>query len=210
MFAGLHCAHDRHVWGHLPGVWAGGVSAWGVDGIPIFFLTSSLKGNYTIVLLHIHHLQHHANIKVCENGAFLCFVVSVCRVCIVWFKPIESRYCWVSELCASSLNGQLGTFSMSTPLTKTSCDEVNLSSTLSHERLTCMSLMLALCVILRASYATQFWANCNFPKSLFVAPGTTRLNSSPGATKLGPVGPAVLIVLLTQSSALLWTDFFPS
>jgi hypothetical protein len=40
---------------------------------------------------------------------------------------------------------------------------------------------------------------------------TTRLNSSPDATKLGPVGPTLLIVLLRrQSSALLWTDVSPS
>jgi hypothetical protein len=35
---------------------------------------------------------------------------------------------------------------MSTLLTKTSNDEVNISSTLSHERLTYILLMLALCV----------------------------------------------------------------
>jgi hypothetical protein len=59
---------------------------------------------------------------------------------------------------------------MSIPLTNTSSDEVNLSSTLSQERLTCILLMLALCVHPNASRASLFWANCNFPKSLFVAP----------------------------------------
>ena len=47
-------------------------------------------------------------------------------------------YAWVSELCASSLNRQLCAFNMSILLTKTSSDEVNLSSTLSHARLTCI------------------------------------------------------------------------
>ena len=55
--------------------------------------------------------------------------------------------------------------------------------------------------------ADLFGDNCNFPKSLCMWHLTTRLNSSPGATKLGPVGPALLIVLLRrQSSALLWAD----
>ena len=50
-------------------------------------------------------------------------------------------YAWMSELCDSSLNSA---FNMSTLLTKTNSDEVNLSSTMSHERFTCMLLMLAL------------------------------------------------------------------
>ena len=33
-------------------------------------------------------------------------------------------YAWVSELCASSLDRQLGAFNMSIPLTNTSSDEV--------------------------------------------------------------------------------------
>jgi hypothetical protein len=52
----------------------------------------------------------------------------------------------VSDLCASSLNRQLGLFNMSILLTNTSGDEVNPSSTLSQERLTCILLILALCV----------------------------------------------------------------
>ena len=80
-------------------------------------------------------------------------------------------YAWVSELCASRLNRQLSAFNMSILLINTSSDEVNLS-TLSHERLTCI-IMLALCVHLRVSRAAQFLANCNFPKSLFVAPDHT-------------------------------------
>jgi hypothetical protein len=63
-------------------------------------------------------------------------------------------YAWVSELCAGSLNRQLGSFNMSL-LTKTSSDEVNLSSTLSHERLRCILLMLTLCAHLRASRGTR-------------------------------------------------------
>ena len=55
---------------------------------------------------------------------------------------------------------------------------------------------------------------CSEPIVIFLSPSlwhmTTLLNSSPGAIKLGPVGPAWLKVLLSrQSSALLWTDFSP-
>ena len=67
-------------------------------------------------------------------------------------------YAWVSELCASSLDRHLGAFNMST-LTETGSDEVNLSSTLSHERFTYILLMLALHVHLRASRAALFRAN---------------------------------------------------
>ena len=92
-------------------------------------------------------------------------------------------YAWVSELCASSLNKQLGTFSFLTLLTKTSSDEVHLSSTLSPERFTEPAVL-----------------PCSEPIVIFRGPSlwhlTARLNSSPGVTKLGPVGPALLIVLL--------------
>ena len=48
---------------------------------------------------------------------------------------------------------------------------------------------------------------CSEPIAIFLSSFlwhlTTRLNSSQGATKLGPVGPALLIVLLRQSIALL-------
>jgi hypothetical protein len=65
-------------------------------------------------------------------------------------------YAWVSELCASRLNRQLGTLSLSTFLTKTkSISEVNLSSSLRYERLTCISLMLASHVLLRVSRAAR-------------------------------------------------------
>jgi hypothetical protein len=41
---------------------------------------------------------------------------------------------------------------------------------------------------------------CSEPIAIFTSPSlwhlTTRLNSSPGVTELGPVGPALLIVLL--------------
>jgi hypothetical protein len=47
-------------------------------------------------------------------------------------------YAWVSELCASSLDRQLGAFNMSIPLINKSSDEVNLSSTFSQETLTCI------------------------------------------------------------------------
>ena len=59
-------------------------------------------------------------------------------------------YVWVSELCTSSSYRQLCSFNMSMPLTNTSSDEVNISSTLSQERLTCILLMLALCDKTRA------------------------------------------------------------
>ena len=62
---------------------------------------------------------------------------------------------------------------MSLPLTNISSDEVILSSNLSQERFTCILLMFALCVHPRASRAALFWANCNFPKFLFVAPDHT-------------------------------------
>ena len=68
-------------------------------------------------------------------------------------------YAWVSKLCASSSNRQLGAFNMSIPLINTSSDEVNLSSTLSQERLTCILLILALCVHPRASRAALFVAS---------------------------------------------------
>jgi hypothetical protein len=58
------------------------------------------------------------------------------------------------------------------------------SFTLSQERLTCILLILALCVPPRASRAAQ---------SFFVVPDHT----NQGAAKLGPVGPALLIVLLS-------------
>jgi hypothetical protein len=76
-------------------------------------------------------------------------------------------YAWVSELFARHLNRQLGAFNMSIPLTKTSSDAVNLSSTLSQERLTGMSLMLALRVHLRASRASLCYGTTVM--SLFVA-----------------------------------------
>ena len=41
---------------------------------------------------------------------------------------------------------------------------------------------------------------CSGPTAIFLTPSlwhlTTRLNSSPGETTLGPVGPALMIVLL--------------
>ena len=77
------------------------------------------------------------------------------------------------------------------PFTNTSSEEVNLPSTSSEERLTSISLMLSLCVHPRASRAALFWANCNLHL-------TTRLNSSPGATKLEPVQSALLILLLRR------------
>ena len=78
-------------------------------------------------------------------------------------------YAWVSELCTTSSNRQLGALNMSIPLINTSRDEVNLSTTWSQDRLTCISLILALCVHPKASRGVLFWANCNFPNSLFVA-----------------------------------------
>ena len=66
--------------------------------------------------------------------------------------------CWVSELCASSLNRQLGAFNMSLPLINTSREEINLSSTLSQERFTCILLILAHGVHPRVSRAALFWA----------------------------------------------------
>ena len=64
-------------------------------------------------------------------------------------------YAWVSELCANSSNRQVSEFNMSIPLTNTSSDEVNLSSTLSQERLTWILLMLALCVHPRANRVSR-------------------------------------------------------
>ena len=49
-------------------------------------------------------------------------------------------YRWVSELCANCLNRQFSTFNTSTPRTTTNSDAVNLSSTLSQERFTCILL----------------------------------------------------------------------
>ena len=49
-------------------------------------------------------------------------------------------YVWVSELCVSGLNTQIGAFNTSILLTKDR-DAFNLSSTLSEERLTCMYLI---------------------------------------------------------------------
>ena len=83
------------------------------------------------------------------------------------------RYAWVSELCASSLNRQLGAFNMAIPLINTSRDEVSLSSTLSQEILTLIISMLALCVHFEGQPWCPVWGNCNFPKSLFVAPDHT-------------------------------------
>ena len=57
---------------------------------------------------------------------------------------------------ASSLNRPLGAFSLSTLLTKTSGDKVNLSSTLYNERLTCILSMLAPHVLLRDGHAALF------------------------------------------------------
>ena len=65
-------------------------------------------------------------------------------------------YASVSELFASSLDRQLGEFNMSIPLINKSSDEVKLSSTFSPERLTCILLILALCVHPRASRAALF------------------------------------------------------
>ena len=62
--------------------------------------------------------------------------------CLVALVTCIVGYAWVSKLCNNSLNRHLGAFSMSILLTKTSSDECNLSSTLSHERLTCILLML--------------------------------------------------------------------
>jgi hypothetical protein len=65
-------------------------------------------------------------------------------------------YSWFYEMFASSTNRQLGAFNMSIPLTNTSSDEVNLSATLSLERLTSLLLMLALCVHPKANQAALF------------------------------------------------------
>ena len=87
-------------------------------------------------------------------------------------------------------------FNMSIPLTNTSSDEVNLSSTLSEERLTCILLMLV---------------PCSEPIAIFLSPSlwhlTTRLNSSPGAAKLACLVDSVvkkaeqsIIILATVAS----------
>jgi hypothetical protein len=106
---------------------------------------------------------------------------------------------WVSELSASRLNRQLCAFNMSIPLTNTSSNEVNLSSTLNQERLTCILFMFFLCVHPRASRAAQI--------AIFLSPSlwhlTASLSSSPGATKLEPVGPALLISAVKKGSAIL-------
>ena len=47
--------------------------------------------------------------------------------------------------------------------------------------------------------ASLFWANFNFPKS-HLWHLTTQLNISPGATRLGPVWSALLIVLLSTTA----------
>ena len=73
-------------------------------------------------------------------------------------------YVWVSELC----DRQFSAFNMSIPLTKTRCDAVNLSCTLSQEMLTFMLLILALPVHVRASRAALFWADCKLPMFFFV------------------------------------------
>ena len=54
------------------------------------------------------------------------------------------------------LVGYAWVFNMSIPLRNTSSDEVNLSSTLSQERLTCILLMVAFCVHPRDSCAALF------------------------------------------------------
>ena len=98
-------------------------------------------------------------------------------LCVRQRVPVPTR-----QLCA---------LNMSILRTNTSSGEVDLSSILSQERLTCILLMVSLCVCPRASYA-----------ALFLCPSLwhliTQLNSSPGATKLEPVGPALLIVLLRR------------
>ena len=50
-------------------------------------------------------------------------------------------YAGLSELCASHLNRQLGAFNMSIPLTNTSSDEVNVSSTLSQQCFSCFTYL---------------------------------------------------------------------
>ena len=81
-------------------------------------------------------------------------------------------YAWVSDLCTSSLDRQLCAFNMSTLLTNTSSDEVNLSSTqISPVQLPEPGEIdtLAFRLHLSASRTALFWASCNFLKSLFVA-----------------------------------------
>ena len=117
-------------------------------------------------------------------------------------RPIEAclvGYAWVSELCASSSNRQLGAFNMSIPLINTSSDEVNLSSILSQERLTCILLILSLCVHPRASRAALFWTNYNFPKSFFVK--CTFLQAS---MELGDVTYTVTTIEVGPRSVFAW------
>ena len=146
------------------------------------------------------HWHRHMHTHVCVYACVCAYV------CVASQSPLFHKvYCyllsaWVSELCGSSSNRHLSAFNMSILLTNTTSDEVNLSSTLSQERLTCMLFMLVLVVHLRSSHAALFWAN--FPKSSLWHL-TSRLNSSPGAPKLESVGSALLIVLRRQSIALL-------
>ena len=125
---------------------------------PLFhkvFINVFFQSNFTACMSYLMW-----NRIPCSQGSILyCACSIICSglvACLV-------GYAWVSELSASSLNRQLSTFSLSTLLTKTSPDEVHLSSTLSHERLTCISLMLAPRVLLRASRAALFGASCSFP-----------------------------------------------
>ena len=59
-------------------------------------------------------------------------------------------YAWVSELCASSSDRQLGAFNMSIPLINTGSDEVNPSFSLSQE--------IDLHIINISSLCTSVWA----------------------------------------------------
>ena len=85
--------------------------------------------------------------------------------------PVE--YAWMSELCASSLNRQLGAFSMSTLLTKTSSDEV-------HSILHLVPREMYMHIINVSSLCTYIGQPCcpvlsqlQFSKSIFVAPDHT-------------------------------------
>ena len=111
-----------------------------------------------ILLLHqflLCGIEFHVVMALCstvrlpQSGLDLGTVKRPLVACLV-------GYVWVSELCACSLDRQLGAFNMSIPLIKKSSDEVNLSSTFSQERLTCILLILALCVHPRASRAALF------------------------------------------------------
>ena len=78
-------------------------------------------------------------------------------------------YLCVSELCANCLNRQFGTFNTSIPCTKTNMQSIS----------------------------PQLWVwyalLCSGPTAIYLCPSlsqmTTHLDSSPGVTKLGPVGP---------------------